>query len=77
MEFRRRESDIIFLPQKFKKMNKGGIKNMKKKMSIGERVADEYFGVCNLALFFVAGCVGWMELVGLIRGIGEFIVKLV
>ena len=50
---------------------------MKEKMSIGERVADEYFGVCNLALFFVAGCVGWMELVGLIRGIGEFIVKLV
>lgn len=50
---------------------------MKKKMGrLGEKAIDEYYGVCNLALFFVAGCVGWMELVALIKGIGEMIVKM-
>ena len=47
---------------------------MKNKLKhIGERIADEYCGVCNLALFFVVGTVSWMETIALVRFIGESI----
>lgn len=58
-------------------MNKQGENEMKRFETVRARIADEYTGVCKLALFFVAGSVGWMEAIALLRNIGDAIVRLV
>ena len=45
-------------------------------MKFFDKVMDEYYGICKLLLFFVAGCIGWMEAIALIGGVGRFIVGL-
>lgn len=49
---------------------------MKEKvLHIWDRFWDEYYGVCKLSLFFVAGSVAWMETVTLIGKIGQLLIS--